>query len=273
MTVMRRMNFDSTVSLFIGSRTLDCACINKGSIYIFMLVFIKMKFEEQTTKLPVMNFDCQLPCKEKKAKRHGKLLPNTMRAVFCGPSNCGKTNALLALITHPNGLRFENVYVYSKSLNQPKYQFLEKLLKQVKGIGYFPFNEHEQVVKPDDAKPNSLMIFDDVACEKQDNIRNFFCMGRHKDVDSFYLCQTYARIPKHLVRDNANLLILFRQDEMNLKHIYNDHVNTDMTYTQFKDLCTACWNDGKYGFIMIDKDSPINSGRYRKGFDCYISIN
>ncbi|KAL6256683.1 hypothetical protein P5V15_012802 [Pogonomyrmex californicus] len=48
-------------------------------------------------------------------------------------------------------------------------------------------------------------------------------MGRHSNVDCFYLCQTYARIPKHLIRDKANLLILFKQDGTNLKHVYNDH--------------------------------------------------
>ena len=53
---------------------------------------------------------------EKKAKRHGDLLPSSIRAVFCSPSNCGKTNSLLTLIIHHNGVRFENVYTYSKSL-------------------------------------------------------------------------------------------------------------------------------------------------------------
>lgn len=232
-----------------------------------------MRFEKQPTALPVVNFDNITEHEKKSQKRHGQLLPNSVRAVFCGPSNCGKTNALLTLITHANGLRFENIYVYSKSLNQPKYKFLENIIEPVKGVGYYPFNDHEQVVKPEDAKPNSVMIFDDVACEKQDHIRAFFCMGRHKDVDSFYLCQTYTRIPKHLIRDNANLLVIFRQDEMNLKHIYNDHVNTDMSYQQFKDMCTACWNHDKYNFIMIDKDSELNNGRYRKGFDTFICIN
>lgn len=232
-----------------------------------------MKFKEHPVKLPVMNFD-ELAQRNVKTrgKRHGELLPNTVRAIICGPSNCGKTNALLALITHPCGLRFENVYVYSKSLNQPKYQFLLQLLKSVPGVGYFPFNEHDEVIKPEDSRPNSIMIFDDVACEKHDNIRAFFCMGRHRGVDSFYLCQTYARTPKHLVRDNTNLLVLFRQDEMNLRHIYDDHVNTDMTYAQFKDLCFACWNHDKYGFVVIDKDSELHDRRYRRGFDCFINL-
>lgn len=85
-------------------------------------------------------------------------------------------------------------------------------------------------------------------------------MGRHRDIDYFYLCQAHARIPKHLVRDNTNLLILFRQDEMSFKHIYDDHVNTDVTYTQFKDLCLTCGNDNKYGFIVfINIQSPWKS--------------
>lgn len=232
-----------------------------------------MEFAEQNVKLPVVNFDGVVQQSNRNQKRHGKLLPNSVRGIFCGPSNCGKTNALLAIIIHPNGLRFENVYVYSKSLNQPKYQFLEKLLESTKCIGYYPFNENESVIEPQAAHPNSIMIFDDVMCEKQNNIRAFFCMGRHQNVDCFYLSQTYARIPKHLVRDNANFFVIFRQDEMNLKHIYNDHVNTDMTYTQFRNLCLACWDSDKHGFVVIDKDSEINNGRYRKGYDCFVTIN
>ena len=111
------------------------------------------------------------------------------------------------------------------------------------------------------------MIFDDISCEKQDNVRAFFFMGRHKKVDCFYLCQTYVHVPKHLFRDNVNLLAIFRQDEVNLKHIYDDHVNTDMTYIQFKELCSKCWKDDKHSFLVIDKYRGINDGRFRKGFD------
>lgn len=227
-----------------------------------------MDFRDQTTKLPVVNFDA-VAQPEKMDKRHGELLPDNIRAVFCGPSNCGKTNSLLALITHPNGVRFENVYMYSKSLSQPKYAFLKQILEPIDEIQYLPFSEHELVISPDNALPNSIMIFDDIACEKQDSIKAFFCMGRHKNVDCFYLCQSYARVPKHLVRDNVNLLAIFRQDDINLRHIYDDHVNTDMTYDKFKDLCAKCWGDDKYGFLVIDKDRSINSGRYRKGFDSF----
>jgi len=66
-------------------------------------------------------------------------------------------------------------------------------------------------------------------------------MGRHADVDCFYLCQTYARIYKHLIRDNAKLLILFKQDSINLKHVYND-VNTNMSYNEFARYAAAVGN-------------------------------
>ncbi len=226
-----------------------------------------MDFKQTGIKLPVANFDSIVE-KEERKKRHGDLLPSSIRAIITGPSGYGKTNSLLTLLTHPNGLRFENVYVYSKSLNQPKYQFLKELLEPIDGIQYFTFSENEEVIAPENTLPNSIMVFDDISCEKQNNVKAFFCKGRHNDVDCFYLCQSYAATPKHLVRDNVNLLILFRQDEVNLKHVYQDHVNTDMDFEKFKNLCAKCWGN-MYSFIVIDKERGINDGRYRKGFDCF----
>ena len=76
-------------------------------------------------------------------------------------------------------------------------------------------------------------------------------MGRHRIVDCFYLFQSYAHVPKHLVRDNVNLLPLFRQDEVFLKHIYDDNVITDMPYNRFRELCEICWGVDNYGFLVI----------------------
>lgn len=226
---------------------------------------MKLRIVKQGICLPIENEDFQ----EEQLKKHGNLFPATVRCLLVGPSNCGKTNVMINLIEHENGLKFENVYVYSKSLNQPKYVYLERLLKPIKDIGYYAFNASENILHPSKAKMNSLFIFDDVACDNQDVVREYFSMGRHQYVDSFYLCQTYAKIPKHLIRDNANFLILFKQDDMNLKHVYNDHIGTDMSFDEFKNLCSLCWKE-QYGFLCISKDSGINEGRYRKGFDHYI---
>ena len=227
-----------------------------------------MDFKESDVKLPVMNFDFIVE-EGKQEKRHGSILPSSIRAIISGPSGYGKTNILLTLLIDVNGLRFENVYVYSKSLNQPKYQYLKKVPQPMDGIKYLTFSDNEEVIAPENTLPNSIMVFDDIACEKQNNVKEFFCKGRHNLVDSFYLCQSYAATPKHLVRDNVNLLILFRQDEKNLKHVYEDHVNSDMEFEKFKNKCFECWAEGKHSFIVIDKDRDINDGRYRKGFDSF----
>lgn len=228
-----------------------------------------MRLIKQHNNIVVRNIDSSTSTRVK--KRHNSLLPNSIRALIVGPSNCGKTNVMISLIESPNGLKFENIYLYSKSLYQPKYEYLKKLITPIKGMGYFTFSDNESVIPPDEAKNNSIIIFDDVACEKQNNIRSYFCMGRHKNVDSFYLCQTYTRIPKHLIRDNANMIIMFKQDEMNMKHAYSDHVGTDMNFEKFCEICRECWKD-KYGFLTISKDDDLNAGRYRKLFNIFIEI-
>lgn len=203
-------------------------------------------------------------------RRHSALLPNSIRCIIAGPSNCGKTNLLINLIVSENGLNFENVYVYSKTLWQPKYIYLKNLLESVDGVGY---NESNELIASADAQPNSIVIFDDVICEKnQDIIKGYFSMGRHRYVDSFYLTQTYTCVGKHLIRDNCNFLILFRQDDLNLRHIYNDMgVACHMKFDAFRRFCFECWGD-RYGFTVIDLDSEVDRGRYRKGFSDYLIL-
>lgn len=227
-----------------------------------------MRLIQQNIKMPVRNFDRYLGSGVKKTKRHGALLPDSIRCIISGPSGSGKTNVVFNLLFDPNGLKFKNLYVFSKSLYQPKYTFLAKTMP--KEIGYFAYDESSNVIHPTDAETDSIMIFDDIACEKHDNIRNYFTMGRHKNIDTFYLGQTYSRIPKQLIRDNANFIILFKQDDMNLRHVYNDHVNTDMPFERFKQMCSAAWKD-RYGFVVIDKDGDLEGGRYRIGFDQFLS--
>lgn len=227
-----------------------------------------MKIVKQSVQLPVKNVSMIEENADSRRRKHGQLFPNSIRCIICGPSGCGKTNLILTLLTHPNGLKFANIYVYSKSLYQDKYRQLAAILKLVPRVGFFQFDSNTEVIDPNEAEPYSVFVFDDVACDKQDKIKAFFSMGRHRDVDCFYLCQTYTAIPKHLLRDNCNLIVLFRQDSVNLKHVYDEHVTTDCSFDEFKEMCKACWTD--FGFVVIDKESTINRGRYRKGFDHFI---
>lgn len=225
-----------------------------------------MKFVKQPQSL---NFNVICNDSNKTSYRHGTLLPDTVRCIICGPSNCGKTNLLIGLLIHENGLRYNNIYVYSKTLNQPKYIFLERVMQRVPGISLQKYQGNEEVIKVQDAKPNSIIIFDDVACENQNNMRDYFAMGRHKYIDCFYLNQTYSKIPKQLIRDNANLIVLFKQDDINLRHVYDEHVNTDMTWIEFRNMCSKIWNES-FNYVVINKDCSKNSGCYRNKFDTFV---
>lgn len=230
-----------------------------------------MKFLKQKNTLHFDNL-CTLDSANKKTFRHGNLLPNSIRCVICGPSNCGKTNLMIGLLLHENGLRYQNVYVYSKTLHQPKYIFLEEVLSLVPNVSFLKFHANQQVLSTEEAKSNSVIIFDDVACENQNNMRDYFAMGRHKNIDCFYLNQTYSKIPKQLVRDNANLIVLFKQDDINLRHAYDEHVNTDMSWYEFREMCSKIWND-PYNYLVINKDCEKNKGCYRKQFDTFVVFN
>lgn len=227
-----------------------------------------MRFVKQAETLEVNTIDIEINTQKVK---HSALLPNTIRCIICGPSNCGKTNVMLNLLLHENGLKFKHIYLYSKTAFQPKYLFLKQVMQRIPGASFYLFTDSKEVLHPNDALTNSVMIFDDVACENQMNIRNYFAMGRHRQIDCFYLSQTYSKIPKQLLRDNANLLIIFKQDDRNLKHIYNDHINTDIEWLKFKELCCAIWRN-QYNFLLLNKDCTIDKGRYRLGFDTFIYL-
>uniref|UniRef100_A0A2S2Q5E5 Uncharacterized protein n=1 Tax=Sipha flava TaxID=143950 RepID=A0A2S2Q5E5_9HEMI len=55
-------------------------------------------------------------------------------------------------------------------------------------------------------------------CSNDFNVLHIIVCNR---IDVCYMAQSYARVPKHLIRDNSNFIVLFKQDETNLKHAYS----------------------------------------------------
>nr|CAI5850100.1 unnamed protein product [Callosobruchus analis] len=99
-----------------------------------------MKIKPAGPKLPVVNYDP--PAQKGEFRKHGSLFGGeSKRALIVGASESGKTNIMFSLITHHNGLRFSNVYIYCKSPYQPKYQYLRKVLEPLKEIGYFEYTD------------------------------------------------------------------------------------------------------------------------------------
>lgn len=234
-----------------------------------------MRFAKQLIDIPVANMDERMSVNASKTKRHSDLLPNNLRCIIAGPSGCGKTNVLISLIESEHGLKFENLYLYSKTLDQNKYKYLCEILRSIKEIGCYTFSTSQNVIEPNQMKKNSLIVFDDVINDRGINktvVRNIFTLGRHRDLDVIYIVQSYTKLDKHLIRDNCNFVILFRQDDLNLKHVYNDFgVNADMKFEQFRELCQECWRE-PFGFVCISLEHENNSGRYRKNFNEFMQF-
>jgi hypothetical protein len=106
----------------------------------------------------------------------------------------------------------------------------------MQGVRLFTFYENDEVITPEKALPDSVFVFHDEICESQTIGRSYFSRGRHNRIDVCYLAQSYARVPKHLIRDNSNFIVLFKQDEINLKHVYTEHCSGDMKYSDFRDF-------------------------------------
>lgn len=232
-----------------------------------------MRFQKLNTNIKVKNYDeiCS-SSKSSEKNRHSDLLPSLVRGIITGSSGCGKTNALLCLIEHPLGIKFENIYIYTKSIFQPKYQYLKKIIDSIPEIGFYEFSTPEDILPPSQIKPNSIVIFDDISTKTPNHIiQEYFAMGRHNLLDVFFICQTYSSIPKQLIRDNANLLILFKQDGKNLRHVFDNHVSPDMSFEEFSALCNACWKN-KHDFLVLNKDRDIKEGRYIANFNSKIIL-
>ena len=72
-------------------------------------------------------------------------------------------------------------------------------------INYFTFSNNTEIHSLTEVLENSIFIFDEIICDKQNIIKEYFSMGRHRNVDCFYIGRTYLKIPKILIRDNTKI--------------------------------------------------------------------
>lgn len=202
------------------------------------------------SSIRVINFD-----RGQKSKRQVALFPDTTRCGIFGPSGCGKTNVLLTVLLYKKPL--EAIYLCSRTASQPKYTFLRGLVEDYNAVKKNTKIVYEESTPttlqvPEKLKANSVAIFDDILAENQDKIATFFMRGRHRNISCFYLAQSYTKIPKKSgIRENFNFLIIFKQDRINLRQIYTEHIVNGVSFQQFTDICALCWQK-QFGFLTID---------------------
>ena len=64
----------------------------------------------------------------------------------------------------------------------------------------------------------------------------------------------------------CDFICLFPHDLKNLNHIFDDHVGSDMTKEEFRQLCKTAW-EKQHGFVIIDLSSKKHNDKYGSGLD------
>jgi len=231
---------------------------------------------------------------------HASFFPYPLICVIVGPSGSGKTNLMLNFLMKRGLLDYKDVYIYSKSLNQDTYENLRKYFKEYENAieVYYRFSNKPHLVRKlkdeyeklcdfiragvgptdkiayflqDDSKvpnpseldqtKNHILVLDDVMLENQSKMTAYFTRERHGSVSTFYLVQSFYKIPKHDIRENATLFILFNGIcNKTLKSFHEEKVINDMNFDEFQSFCEAAWSK-KHGFVMINFKAD-NPGRY-----------
>ena len=217
--------------------------------------------------------------KQASPSNHAPFFPPNIFAIMSGSTGCGKTNLLLNLLLEDGFLDYGSVHVHCPTLHQPAYQFLvarygemekdiqKKYHVNIK-IAHFHGNDTESILDPKELNPDitHILVFDDMMLDDQTQIKEYFCRGRHNNVNIFYLCQSLHKIAKHCIRENANVFILFHQDDKTLKYFHETHISGDMGFKEFKAFCDDGWSR-KHGFVVINVWEESHCGRFISNYE------
>ena len=194
--------------------------------------------------------------KDDKEKKHKyrelhPFFPDVSRVLIAGPSGSGKTVALTHMLLSPL-IYFEEIILYSRTPDQPKYVEIEHIFndiaKKAKIPSFFTIkNGDVEDVEKLSKGIFRICIFDDYICEKKqmNTIVKYWILGRHYGVSPVFLSQSYYATPKD-IRINTSKFILFNVGtKREIKSILADHQN--LTEQQYKD------NTQNHDCLCIDK--------------------
>ena len=80
-------------------------------------------------------------------------------------------------------------------------------------IGAEFYDDCQNIPDPSAMDPTqkNLLLLDDCFLGKQNKAEAYYTRGRHNNCDTIYIAQNYFRLPRHTIRENSNLIILFHK--------------------------------------------------------------
>ena len=215
---------------YLKDRTVCKSCYNKNR-----------RKSDDKKKRKVVNPVINTNNNKKKTKVVDSVNTNN-RTLIIGLSNCGKTY----LMNHFLFQKLEPIFIITKSLNQ---------YPNIKA-------QTSDEIQPLENYENSTVVFDDMLLSKQEsNIDLFFTRGRHNNIDIYYISQSYFHLPRNTIRNNSNIIILFKQTLRDIILLFHDIAGLDMNLEEWKQLCRKAW-ENDYDYLQIDRLAKIGNGRY-----------
>ena len=93
-------------------------------------------------------------------------------------------------------------------------------------------------------------------------IDEFFTRGRHKDLDVYYISESYFALPRQSIRNTVDRFLLFKQTLRDYQSMYYDNGAYAKKYDEFKEMCHKAWSEG-FNYLCIDMSKNKDNGKYR----------
>ena len=127
----------------------------------------------------------------------------------------------------------------------------------------YPNYKTNTEIKPINEYKGSIVIFDDMlGARNSSQVHECFTRGRHKELDVYYISQSYFALPRQSIRNNSDRLILFKQTLRDVQSMYYDIGAYDIKYDEFEEMCHKTWSD-RFNYFCIDMTKNKDGGNYR----------
>ena len=227
----------------------------------------------------MINWDAIIDSAKVEYKNKMPLIPqHPSRCLVIGPSGSGKTSDLLTILHHSC---FHKVYIYSKTLDEEKYEFLIAMQKQKeialkrKGIAeslvHFSTEIRDAIQLENlDKGFQHAYVFDDICLENKKEQEKYigamWIRCRKYNASAFYLSQSFFKIPK-VIRDNANFIVLKKLADLRELDIIHKIYAAETNRCDFrKKYLEAVTSLGGHGSFVIDNQIRHQSLKLRANY-------
>ena len=192
--------------------------------------------------------------------------------MIIGGSGSGKTNALLNLIKGQDHID-KKVFLYTKDLSEPKYEFLIKKREDT-GTNHLndpnPFIEcsntmdgvYENIDACNPSRKKKFNGFVEMIAAIMANkkfqviIKELFISCRKVNISLVFITQSYFSVPKDVTLNSTHYLIMKTNSNRELQNIAITHP-AHIDYKDFAKIYRECTKTS-YSFLTIDTTLPAS---------------